>query len=379
MNDAVPSAIAGGHRTRRIALAIVVLLATAGALLGRSGAQNRAQPASLFARQIADLSEKGGYFDTDNLVSNEGSYLQVLPDLRRRQLSGGAYIGVGPDQNFTYIAQVHPSVAFIIDVRRDNLLLHLLFKALFGLARTRVEYLSLLTGRPVPADVDSWRSAPISRIADYIDKTPFDPGTIAALRARVDDAVGKIGVPLSKDDFETIDRFHRRFIADALSMRFQSLGRPPQMYYPTYRQMLIDTDAEGREGNYLAAEDSFQFLKALQAKDLVIPVVGDVSGPTAMGAIAKLLESRGDRLSVFYASNVEFYLFGEGTFGRFVENLGRLPHNSSSVLIRSVFRYFGRTMPRPGDGSVSQVEKIDTLLSETATGRIQRYGDLVSR
>jgi hypothetical protein len=378
VND-LPSRLAGSPRMRRVAGALVVLLATAGVLLGRSGAQNRAQSPSTFARQIAALSEKGGYFDTDNLISNEGSYLQVLPDLRRRHVSGGAYLGVGPDQNFTYIAQVRPSIAFIIDVRRDNLLLHLLFKALFGLARTRVEYLSLLTGRPVPADMDSWRTAPVSRIADYVEKTPFDPGTIAALRTRVDDAIANIGVPLSKDDFETIDRFHRRFIADALSMRFQSLGRPPQMYYPTYRQMLVDTDAEGREGNYLASEDTFQFVKGLEAKDLVIPVVGDVSGPSAMGAIAKLLESRGERVSVFYASNVEFYLFGEGSFGRFVENLGRLPHDSSSVLIRSVFRYFGRSMPRPGDGSVSQVEPIETLVSETAAGRIQRYGDLVSR
>jgi len=369
----------GGHHTRKIAAGIVLLLVTAGALLGRSGAQNRTQSPSAFARQIAELSEKGGYFDTDNLISNEGSYLQVLPDLRRRHISGGAYIGVGPDQNFTYIAEVRPSVAFIIDIRRDNLLLHLLFKALFGLARTRVEYLSLLTGRPVPPDVDSWRTAPIARIADYIDKTPFEPAAIAALRTRVDDAIARIGVPLSKDDFETIDRFHRRFIADALLMRFQSLGRSPQMYYPTYRQMLVDTDADGHEGNFLAAEDAFQFVKNLQAKDLVIPVVGNVSGATAMTAIAKALERRGERMSVFYASNVEFYLFGEGTFDRFVENLARLPHNSSSVLIRSVFRYFGRTMPRPGDGSVSQVEPIERLLSETASGRIQRYGDLVSR
>lgn len=378
MNAVTPSAM-GGHHTRKIAAGIVLLLVTAGALLGRSGAQNRTQSPSAFARQIAELSEKGGYFDTDNLISNEGSYLQVLPDLRRRHISGGAYIGVGPDQNFTYIAEVRPSVAFIIDIRRDNLLLHLLFKALFGLARTRVEYLSLLTGRPVPPDVDSWRTAPIARIADYIDKTPFEPAAVAALRTRVDDAIARIGVPLSKDDFETIDRFHRRFIADALLMRFQSLGRSPQMYYPTYRQMLVDTDADGHEGNFLAGEDAFQFVKNLQAKDLVIPVVGDVSGATAMTAIAKALESRGERMSVFYASNVEFYLFGEGTFDRFVENLGRLPHNSSSVLIRSVFRYFGRTMPRPGDGSVSQVEPIERLLSETASGRIQRYGDLVSR
>ena len=63
------------------------------------------QPAPTFAASIAGLSEPGGYFDTDNLISNERSYLQVVPDLRRLSVRGGAYIGVGPDQNFSYIAE----------------------------------------------------------------------------------------------------------------------------------------------------------------------------------------------------------------------------------------------------------------------------------
>ena len=54
-------------------------------------------------------------------------------------VTGGAYIGVGPDQNFSYIARIRPSVAYIIDIRRDNLLLHLLFKALFARAPDRVD------------------------------------------------------------------------------------------------------------------------------------------------------------------------------------------------------------------------------------------------
>ena len=82
---------------------------------------------------MAQLSERGGYFDTDNLISNEKSYLHVIPALRDGGVTGGAYIGVGPDQNFSYIAQVRPAIAFIVDIRRDNLLLHLLFKALFSI------------------------------------------------------------------------------------------------------------------------------------------------------------------------------------------------------------------------------------------------------
>ena len=94
--------------------------------------------AGSFADEIARLSEPEGAFDTDNLISNERSYLEVVPALLASGASGGAYIGVGPDQNFSYIARIRPSVAYIIDIRRDNLLLHLLFKALFALAPDRV-------------------------------------------------------------------------------------------------------------------------------------------------------------------------------------------------------------------------------------------------
>ena len=126
------------------------------ALCGGSGhAQAPAPAASGFAAQIAALSEADGYFDTDNLISNETPYLQVAEALADSAPKGGVYIGVGPDQNFSYIGRIRPSSAFIIDIRRDNLLLHLLFKAIFALAPTRAEYLSLLTGRPATSSVPS--------------------------------------------------------------------------------------------------------------------------------------------------------------------------------------------------------------------------------
>jgi hypothetical protein len=103
-----------------------------------------------YAALSARLSEPGGYFDSDNLISNETSYQHVLGKLREMNVQGGVYIGVGPDQSFTYIAKIRPRVAIIIDIRRDNLLQHLLFKALFGRARNRIEYLCLFFGKPFP-------------------------------------------------------------------------------------------------------------------------------------------------------------------------------------------------------------------------------------
>jgi hypothetical protein len=334
------------------------------------------QAASSFSAQIAALSEPGGYFDTDNLISNERSYLQVLPALDTAKVRGGAYIGVGPDQNFSYIAAVRPSVAYIVDIRRDNLLLHLLFKALFVQSRTRVEYLALLTGRPVPTDIERWRTAPVERLISYVDGTPARD--VDAMRRRIDTTVAAIGVPLTAAERATIDRFHRRFIADGLSLRFQSTGRPPQDYNPNYRDLLIDRDGSGRQGNYLASEDAFQFVKALQQKDLVIPVTGDLSGPNALIRVGKAIAARQERLSAFYVSNVEFYLFSEGTFLRFAENLGHIPRAPNSVVIRSIFGRYA-SGGRPGDASASRLQKIDELLREHTAGRIRQYGDLVYR
>ncbi len=108
-----------------------------------------------------------------------------------------------------------------------------------------------------------------------VDASP-DRGGIDGLRARLDRRVVRFGVPLSPEDLATIDRFHRRFIEAGLALRFESYGRPPQSGYPSYRDLLIETDAQGRQRNYLASEESFQFLKSLHARDLIVPVVGTV-------------------------------------------------------------------------------------------------------
>src|SRR5579863_7472446 len=84
----------------------------------------------------ADASEPGGYFrsqDITNLTSNEMAMQVVIQDLAARTRPGGVYLGVGPEQNFTYIAAIHPSLAIIFDIRRGNLDLQLMYKAIFDL------------------------------------------------------------------------------------------------------------------------------------------------------------------------------------------------------------------------------------------------------
>ncbi|OFV95266.1 MAG: hypothetical protein A3H28_03845, partial [Acidobacteria bacterium RIFCSPLOWO2_02_FULL_61_28] len=297
-------------------------------------AQTPAQARASFAQLVSEFSEPNGEFDTDNLISNERSYLHVLPQLEQGGVSGGVYIGVGPDQNFSYIARIRPSVAFIIDIRRDNLLLHLLFKALFATSRNRMEYLSLLTGRPVPERVEGWNDATIEEIIAYLDgarpaavrpsgtsPARTSPSGTLALDRRLQDAIRGFGVPVSAKEFATIARFHAAFVDSGLSLRFQSFGRPPRSYYPTFRDLLLETDTKGRQRSFLASEGDFQFVRSLQRRDGVIPVVGDLGGTHALAAIGRWMTERDERLSAFYVSNVENYLFRDGGFGRYMENL----------------------------------------------------------
>ncbi len=337
----------------------------------------RAQASSSFAAEIAALSESGGYFDTDNLISNERSYLHVIPELAAQNVTGGAYIGVGPDQNFSYIAHIRPNVAFIVDIRRDNLLLQLLFKALFEMAHTRVDYLTLLFGRPTPEPLAGWETKPLDAIVSYLDRAQsLATDAVTALRSRVTKQIVTFGVPLSAADLATIDRFHRQFIDAGIALRFQSTGRAPQSSYPTYRDLLLETDRTGVRQNYLMSEADFQFLKMMETHDQVIPVVGDVSGPSALIAIGASLTARHERLSAFYTSNVEFYLFREGTFDRFVRNLNKIPHADNAVVIRSFFSGYGQ--PMPGYGSASATQPVQTLLDGYARGQFHTYAELAA-
>lgn len=321
----------------------------------------RVEPAArtAFAAEIERLSEREGEFDTDNLISNERRYLEVIPALISQGVRGGAYIGVGPDQNFSYIARVRPSVAYIIDVRRDNLLLHLLFKSLFARSRTRVEYLTQLTGRrPPPAG--RWEDATIDALVEYVDRSA-PRADVAPLGPALEDTIRSFGVPLSSADIDTIARFHRAFIDDALSLRFHSHGRPANPSYPTFRELLLGRDREGHPWNYLASEADFQFVRDMEKRDAIIPVVGNVNGPHALRAIGGAIAQRGERVSTFYISNVENYLHRDGTYLRYLENLGHLPHDERSLMIRSIFG---------GGGSASIVEPMTDTVAMTG-GRIR--------
>ena len=130
-----------------------------GSLFSAGSAAANTLPDRLTDRDFWNLSETfsepGGTFHSDNFVSNEGRFETVIPDLAARAKQNGLYIGVGPEQNFTYMSVLRPKMAFIIDIRRGNLHEHLLYKALMEMSADRAEFLSRLFSRPRPAALTS--------------------------------------------------------------------------------------------------------------------------------------------------------------------------------------------------------------------------------
>ena len=331
---------------------------------------------STFAALVDRISEPGGYFDTDNLISNESSYLKVMDALTELG-TGGAYVGVGPDQSYSYVARLRPEVAFIVDIRRDNLLHHLLLKALVERAPTRVGFLAGLHGKPPPAEAAEWRGADVEAIVAYVDSVPRDAGLVERLSAEIDEAVRSFGVPLSEGDLATIRRFHRTFIDAGLGLRFNTFGRAPRPYYPTYRQLVLETDRSGEPASYLASAEAYEAVRELHLANRIVPVVGDLAGAHAVREIGAVLREAGVELSAFYTSNVEFYLWGDGTFERWRANLETLPARDGAVVIRSYFPSFGRAHPSsvPGYYSTQSLQPVSVLVS----GGFDSYWELVTR
>lgn len=326
----------GNALARMAALALVVSASIAAATAA-------VLPSRLADREfwtlVSDLSEPGGSFRSENLLSNELRLQYVIPELTRATRSGGAYVGVGPEQNFTYIATVHPSIAFIVDIRRGNQRLQLMYKALFEISNSRVDFVSRLFSRTLPDGLG--RDATVAQIFDAAGASPkSEPLYRSTLEAMVARLQQSHGFPLTDEDKEGIAHVFHAFYTFGPAINYASSeadggAAGASNARPTYADLMTATDSEGRAHGFLATEDAFASVKALEANNLVVPIVGDFAGPRALRALGAYLKSKSAVVSAFYVSNVEQYLRVERVWGAFCGNAARLPIDDKSVFIRA--------------------------------------------
>jgi hypothetical protein len=288
-----------------------------------------------FWKLSTDFSEPDGFFRSDNLLSNEVWLQRVIPDLLSNLKSPSVYMGVGPEQNFTYITNLRPKMVFIVDIRRGNFDLQLTYKALFELSADRAEFVSRLFSRKRPEGLDRNSSA-MDIFTAYKDVTSSETLFKENLKAIDDLLVNKHHFMLSDGDLQGVEYVYHAFYNFGPALNYSSTGGFGARYQPSYEDLMIATDEAGLQRSFLANEENFGFLKALETKNMLVPVVGNFAGPKALRAVGDWIRTKGASVSAFYLSNVEQYLYQDRIWGNFCRNVATLPLEASSTFIRSV-------------------------------------------
>jgi len=352
---------------------LAVALASAGPRLLHAQA-SATLPARLsdadFWKLTGDISEPGGYFQiVDNFTSNEGEIGRLFTAIGERGLSGGVYIGVGPEQNFSYIAAIKPAMAFVIDIRRQAVVQHLMFKAMMEMSKDRADFLSLLFAKPRPEKVTA--SMPVQDLLNAFDTTLVDQALATSIHDRVIERLTKThGFTLTGDERTQLDAVMSAFVVYGLGITTRGAynnGRGGSGNNFTFMDLTgWALDNAGVPQSFLSTDANFQTVKALHDKNLLVAVSGDFGGPKALRAIGQYVREHGSTVTAFYLSNVEQYLFQDGKQQAFYDNVATLPVTDGSVFIRP---YALRRGSSPG------LCGITTFLRNVKAGMVPTYND----
>ena len=341
-------------------------------------------------RLTSEMSEAGGSFQSDNFVSNERTLPGIATALAQGWKPGGVYIGVGPEQNFAYIAALKPRMVFLLDIRRQMVMHQLMYKALFELSPNRAEFVSRLFSKPRPAGLSE--SATVQEIWDAYRYVQPSPDLFARNLAEVRDHLTKThGFGLSQEDLASVTYVYTAFYELGPNITYSGYGRGGGGGGGVnYAQITSDVDASGVARSFLANEANYGVIRDLHLKNLIVPVVADFAGPTGIRAVANYLKARNATVTAFYTSNVESYLFREfGAADRFYGNVGSLPLDSNTTFIRPRGSGGRMIMGSGGGFSVaplgtplgsptSELCPIVAFLRAHAEGRITSYNEALA-
>lgn len=335
---------------------------------------------STFQRFMIDFSENGGDFKSDNLLSNERSYQWVTAGLAEMRRDGGVYLGVAPEQNFTFLAALKPRVAFIIDIRRGNLLELLMYKALFETSADRVDFAFRLFGRKRPAGVTA--SAGVTHLMSAIGSAPRDSAYAHAVAGEIkSQLVDRHHFALSKKDLEYIDYVHGAFAELGPGIRYDTRGGQfGGRGLPSYSELMNATDSTGAHKSYLASDEAWKTIKEMQERNAIIPFSGDFAGKKALRAFGAYVRSQGATVQAIYVSNVEEYLFqSPDGWKKYYDNVAALPIDANTVFIRSASNGVGKfgLAPRAQSGRQNELLcPVQQLLDAYHAGKITAYGEI---
>ena len=382
--------VAGSDRSiRRARFGLLFVLAMSlathpAALAARQAAQAPARVAALPARLtdaafwklVSDISEPGGYFRIeDNYTSNEREVATVFSMLRQANITGGVYIGVGPEQNFSYIAATRPEMAFIIDIRRQAMVQHLMYKAVFELSKDRADFVSLLFSTPRPAGLDA--ATPIRQLWEAYYPLAPDMSAVPKTLARIVAHLTKThGFTLTAQESGQLKGVFEAFsfYGWGISTRGAPGGGGRGGNGATFADLTgYAVNALGQVQSFLSTEEHYRYIKSLHERNLIVPVSGDFGGPRALRGIGAYVRAHGATVSAFYVSNVEQYLFQDGKDRVFYDNVATLPVTPQSVFIRP---YSLRN--RGGGFGAQSLCPIAPFLGAVRAGRVYSNNDALA-
>jgi hypothetical protein len=377
-------------RARRLLIALVAALGAARATihaqvaLARVVAPSSATlPARLadadYWKLVTDLSEPGGYFRiVDNFTSNEMEVGWIFSKLQEQKINGGVYLGVGPEQNLSYIAAIRPKMAFLFDIRRQALLQHQMFKAMFELAPDRADFLSILFAKPRPAKLDS--TTEIRAMWDAFWYVPTDTALARKNYERISNQLMKVhGFTFTDVEASQMKNVYDAFIFYGPVITTNGGQGNGRQAANTFADMTgYSYDEKGNPRSFLSSEDNYRFLRNMHLNNLIVTVTGDFGGPKAIRAVGDYLKQNGGVVSAFYVSNVEQYLFMDGKQSIFYGNVATLPVDERSIFIRPYsMRNFGGG-GGGGYGPTNSLCPIAGFLRAVTAGRVYSNNDALA-
>jgi hypothetical protein len=306
----------------------------------------------------------------------------VVPALAQLHRPDAVYLGVAPEQNFTFLAGLRPRVAFIIDIRRGNLLAHLMYKALFEMSDNRIDFAFRLFARSRP----SWLqpTASVDEVFTAIGTAPRDSMVARRTWTAITERLMKThGFPLSAEDTSYIAYVYDAFTTAGPGIRynmgggFGGGGRRGFGGMPNYVDLMLETDSLGSKRSYLATDENYRVIKGMQERNAIIPFTGDFAGPKALRALGQYLRDHKATIAAIYVSNVEQYLFQDpSNWKLYYENVRALPTDSTSVFIRSATQGYGVRMQSMNSRQNELLCPVAAHMKGFDSGRIQSYYDV---
>ena len=333
-------------------------------------------PDDAYWKLVSEYSEDSGSFRFE-YMSNELQFQYVIPRLKENRKPGGVYLGVGPEQNFTYIAALQPKMAFICDIRRQNMIEHLIYKAIFEISTDRVDFLSHLFSRK-PAAALSEKSSAKQLFQAFRAATPNPEMYRENLQTIKNRLMNVHRFPLTHTDEESIDFIYRIFFdtENVFGYSASIFGG----FGATYAELMTATDEQGQPRSYLASEEYFQTVRDLERRNMVVPVVGDFAGQKTLRSVGRFIKDHGGTVTAFYTSNVEQYLFEQGDdWRRFLNNVASFPLDASSVFIRSSHFSYGDSQPRQFNRGrfIQLLSPMSDVVKAFNAGQVGSYEDMI--